>query len=174
MPWRSLAVSVALVLQTTVLSHLAWHGVVPDLVLLVVVGVGLVRGSQDAMVLGFAAGLLLDLAPPADHVAGRWALALMLAGYVAGRVRPDPQGTAGSTGAVPGVVTSLAAVASCSFLATSVFALSGLVLRDPPATVPDLLQVVLIAVMWNVVLAPFVIPVVVRGLARLEPLGRPA
>ena len=30
---------------------------------------------------------LLDLAPPADHVAGRWALALVLVGYVAGRVR---------------------------------------------------------------------------------------
>ena len=77
--------------------------------------------------------------------------------------------TVSAAGAVPGVVTSLAAVASCSFLATSVFGLSGLVLRDPPATVPDLLQVVLIAVLWNVVLAPFVIPVVVRGLARLEP-----
>ena len=39
--------------------------------------------------LGFAAGLLLDLAPPADHVAGRWALALVLVGYLAGRVRQD-------------------------------------------------------------------------------------
>ncbi len=39
-----------------------------------------------------APGLLLDLAPPADHVAGRWALALLLAGYVAGRVRQDTTG----------------------------------------------------------------------------------
>ena len=103
--------------------------------------------------------------PPADHVAGRWALALMLAGYVAGRVRQDTP---------PSVVTSLATVASCSFLASSVFALSGLVLQDPPATVPDLLQVVLAAVVWDVVLAPFVIPVVVRALGRVEPTRLPA
>lgn len=170
-----LAVSVALVLQTTVFSHLAWHGVVPDLVLLVVVAVGLVRGSQSAMLLGFAAGLLLDLAPPADHVAGRWALALMLAGYVAGRVRQDTTqvpGTPQTAPSPPSVVTSMATVAACSFLASSVFALSGLVLQDPPATVPDLLQVVLAALVWDLALAPFLIPVVVRVLARLEPVGR--
>lgn len=155
----TLAVVVALLLQTTVFPHLAWHGVVPDLVLLVVVGAGLVRGSQFAMVLGFGSGVLLDLAPPADHVAGRWALALMLAGYVAGRVRQEKP---------PTVVTSLVTVAACSFLASSVFALSGLVLQDPPATVPDLLQVVLTAVAWDVVLAPFVIPVVVGALGRLD------
>ena len=46
------------------------------------------------MLVGFAAGLALDLAPPADHLAGRWALALVVVGYVAGRARrdgrPDP------------------------------------------------------------------------------------
>jgi hypothetical protein len=31
-------------------------------------------------VLGFVAGLLLDLVPPADHEAGRWALALVVVG----------------------------------------------------------------------------------------------
>ena len=41
------------------------------------------------MTLGFFGGLLVDLAPPADHVAGRWALALVVAGYLAGRVRQD-------------------------------------------------------------------------------------
>ena len=171
----ALAVSVALILQTTVFSHLAWHGVVPDLVLLVVVAAGLVRGSQFAMLLGFGSGLLLDLAPPADHVAGRWALALLLAGYVAGRVRQDTAQTPGTpltAPSPPGVVTSLATVAACSFLASSVFALSGLVLQDPPAAIPDLLQVVLAALVWDLALAPFVIPVVVRGLARLEPVGR--
>ncbi len=82
-----LAVSVALVLQASVFSHLAVQGVVPDLVLLVVVAAGLAYGSEVGLVLGFGAGLLLDLAPPADHYAGRWALALMVVGYVAGRLR---------------------------------------------------------------------------------------
>ena len=75
-----LAVGVALVLQTSVFPHLAWRGVGPDVVLLVVVAGGLARGAHVGMVLGFASGLVLDLAPPADHVAGRWALALLVVG----------------------------------------------------------------------------------------------
>ena len=81
-----LAVSVALVVQASVFPHFAVQGVVPDLVLLVVVAAGLAYGSELGLVLGFGAGLLLDLAPPADHYAGRWALALMVVGYVAGRL----------------------------------------------------------------------------------------
>lgn len=155
-----LAVSFALVLQVSVLPYAAWQGVVPNLVLLVVVGAALVRGAQFAMVLGFAAGVLLDLVPPADHVAGRWALALTVVGYVAGRVALDIKPTATAV---------VATVAASSFLGTSVFALSGLVLRDPPLTVPDLLQVVLVSVVWDVVLAPFVLPVVMAMFRQLEP-----
>ncbi|MEO9325592.1 rod shape-determining protein MreD [Nocardioides sp. C4-1] len=158
----ALAVGLALVLQTTVFPHLAWRGVGPGVVLLVVVAGGLARGAHFGLVLGFGAGLLVDLAPPSDHVAGRWALALMAVGYVAGRVRQD-----GPVG-VPG---GLAAVAACSFLGSSVFALSGLLLADRAASVPELLEVVLAGVVWDLVLAPFVIPVVTRVLARLEPEG---
>ena len=76
-------------LQVSVFPHLAWQGIVPNLCLLVVVGAALTRGPQFAVVLGFLAGVALDLAPPADHVAGRWALALVVVGYLAGRVRQD-------------------------------------------------------------------------------------
>ena len=158
----TLAVLVAFVLQTTVFPHLTWRGVGPDVVLVVVVAGGLVRGAHFGMVLGFGAGLLLDLAPPADHVAGRWALALLVVGYVAGRVRQD---------APAGVGASLAAVAACSFLGSSVFALTGMLLDDPTAAVPDLLEVVLVGVVWDLALAPFVVPGVAWCLARLEPEG---
>ncbi|WP_435742493.1 rod shape-determining protein MreD [Nocardioides sp. SYSU DS0663] len=154
------AVSLALVLQVSVFSHVAWAGVVPNLVLLVVVGTGLVRGAQPAMLLGFAAGVLLDLAPPADHVAGRWALALVAVGYVAGRVRQDVRPTAGSV---------VATVAACSFVGTSIFALTGLVLRDPALGTGELLQVIAISVVWDVLLTPFVLPLVMAAFRRLEP-----
>lgn len=160
-----LAVVVALVLQTSVFSHVTWRGVGPDVVLLVVVAGGLARGAQFGMVLGFAAGLLVDLAPPADHVAGRWALALLLVGYVAGRVRQD---------APAGVGGALAAVAACSFLGSSVFALTGIVLQDQAASVPDLLEVVLVGVGWDLALAAFVLPVVAWALGRLDGDGAPA
>jgi rod shape-determining protein MreD len=159
-----IAVSVALVLQLSVFSHLSWHGVVPNLVLLVVVGAALVRGAQFAMVLGFAGGVLLDLVPPADHVAGRWALALLLVGYVAGRVAQDTR-----LDAKPTALVVVATVGASSFLGTSAFALSGVLLRDPALAVPDLLQVILAAVVWDVVLTPVVLPAVMAMFVRLEP-----
>ncbi len=153
----------AVVLQVSVFSQLAWRGIAPDLVLLVVVATGLARGSHTGMVTGFASGVLLDLTPPADHVAGRWALALLVVGYVAGRVRPEPDDGR------PTVALGLATVAACAFLGSSVFALTGLVLRDPALGVADLLPVVLAAVVWDVVLAPFVLPLVLRLLREPEP-----
>ena len=112
--------------------------------------------------------MLLDLAPPADHVAGRWALALLVVGYVAGRVAQDPRAEA-RRDASPPVTLVLATVAACSFLGTSVFALTGVMLRDPPMAVPDLLQVIVVALLWDLLLAPVVVPTVMRVLSRLEP-----
>ncbi len=82
-------VLLAVVLQVSVFSALSFDGVVPNLALLVVVAAALVRGPEFAAVLGFLGGLAIDLAPPTDHVAGRWALALVVVGYLAGRVRQD-------------------------------------------------------------------------------------
>jgi rod shape-determining protein MreD len=153
-------VSLAVVLQVTLFPHFAWDGVVPNLALLVVVGAALVRGPQFAAVLGFVAGAVIDLAPPADHIAGRWALALVVVGSLAGRVRQDLKPTAGAV-----VLT----VAASSFVGTSVFALSGLLLRDPVVDVSQMLQIILVGVLWDVLLTPFVLPLVMGLFRRLEP-----
>jgi rod shape-determining protein MreD len=153
-------VTVAVVLQVAAFSYLSYDGVVPNLALLVVVAAALVRGPDFAATLGFFAGLAIDLAPPADHVAGRWALALVVVGYVAGRVRQD----AGSS-AVAGVVT----VAAASFIGTSVFALSGMVLHDPSVPASQALQVIPVAVVYDVLLTPFVLPLAMRLFRRIEP-----
>ena len=153
-------VTVAVVLQVAAFSYLSYDGVVPNLALLVVVAAALVRGPDFAATLGFFAGLVIDLAPPADHVAGRWALALVVVGYVAGRVRQD----AGSS-AVAGVVT----VAASSFIGTSVFALSGMVLHDPSVPASQALAVFPVAVVYDVLLTPFVLPLAMRLFRRIEP-----
>jgi rod shape-determining protein MreD len=153
-------VTVAVVLQVAAFAYLSYDGVVPNLALLLVVAAALVRGPDFAAVLGFFSGLAIDLAPPADHVAGRWALALVVVGYLAGRVRHDA-----GTSAVAAVIT----VAASSFVATSVFALSGMVLRDPSVPVAEALQVIPIAVLYDVLLTPFVLPPAMRLLRRIQP-----
>ena len=152
----------ALVLQVAIFPHLAWEGIVPNFCLLIVVAAALVRGPSFAATLGFFAGLLLDLAPPADHVAGRWALALVVVGFVAGLMRQDTR---------PSASTVVATVAASSFVGTSVYALTGLVLGDGVVGAGDLARVIVVALLWDVLLTPLVLPGVMRLLVRLEPAG---
>ena len=153
---------VALVLQVAIFPHLSWEGIVPNFCLLVVVAAALVRGPTFAATLGFFAGMLLDLAPPADHVAGRWALSLVVVGFVAGLMRQDTRSSA---------TTVVATVAVSSFVGTSVYALTGVVLGDGVAGSGDLFRVIVVALLWDVLLTPLVLPGVMRLLARLEPAG---
>lgn len=171
-----LAVVGALLLQVTVLPHFAWRvgglGVVPDLVLLVVVATALATDTRYATLTGFFAGLMLDIAPPADHLAGRWALALTVVGYVIGRLAHDntaevarfePDGARR-----PPLLLVLAAAAGGSFVGTSVFALTGVFLNDAAAGVGDLLPVALVALVLDVIAALVVVPVVWWLLRRLS------
>lgn len=152
-------VCLAVVVQAVVLRHLSVDGVVPNLVLVVVVAAALSRGPEFGAVLGFGAGLLLDLAPPADHVAGRWALALVLVGYLAGRVRQDARESP---------VLAVLLVGAMSFVGTSVYALTGVVLGDGSLPVDLTLKVIVISVLWDTMLAPFLLPPLVRLVDRLD------
>src|SRR4051794_32039189 len=150
----------AVVLQVSFFGYFAWDGVAPNLVLLVVVAAGLIRGPELAALLGFVGGMALDLVPPADHVAGRWALALVLVGYLAGRVRQDSGRSS---------LVALSTVAVCSLVGTSVYALSGMLLRDPSIPVADALQVIPTALVYDLLLAPFVLPPLLRLFRRMRP-----
>lgn len=184
-----LAAVVALLLQVTVLPPFALRAggfdVVPDLVLLVVVATALFVDARTGLLVGFGAGLLLDLAPPADHLAGRWALALVAVGYVVGRLAHDDAGAArsgGSFGAgspLPGegsrrvpVPVLLAALAGGSFVGISVFALTGLLLDDTGASVSGLLLAVGVAVVQDVVAGLVVVPLLARLIVPGEPRRR--
>jgi rod shape-determining protein MreD len=118
------------------------------------------RGPQLGATLGFAAGLLLDVAPPADHVAGRWALALVLVGYLAGRVRQDARSS---------TLTAVLVVGAASFVGTSVYALTGLLVDDHAWAMGEMLQVIVISVLWDLALAPFLVPVLLRLLDETRP-----
>lgn len=161
---RSLLAAVAVVfslaLQISLMPHLAWNGVVPNLVLLVVVATALTCSPRFAMGVGFAAGVLMDVVPPADHYVGRWALALVLVAWMASSVRQGNR---------PSTLQVLGTVAAASFVGTSVFALSGVILRDPLVGVGEVLGVVLAGVVWDLVMTPFVVPVAMHLYRRLGP-----
>jgi rod shape-determining protein MreD len=153
-------VTAAVVLQVVAFGYLSYDGVVPNLALLLVVAAALVRGPDFAAVLGFFGGLAIDLAPPADHVAGRWALAFVVVGYLAGLARRDARASA---------VAAVLVVAAGSFIGTSLFALSGLVLQDSGVTFEGVMHVLPIALLYDIVLTPLVVPAVLAMMRRLEP-----
>ena len=154
-------VVLAVTLQAAVFSLFSVNGVVPNLALLVVVAASIARGPAFGATVGFFAGLLLDLAPPADHVAGRWALAFVVIAVLAGRVQAEARRSP---------LAGMATVAVCSFVATSIFALSGLVLGDHALPAGEMMQVICIALLWDVVMTPLLLP----GMMLLFERTRPA
>jgi rod shape-determining protein MreD len=150
----------ALVLQLSILPLLPLPGASPDLVLLVLVGLALTGGPLTGAVTGFAAGLALDLAPPSDHAIGRWALVLCLVGYAVGLAEDEADRSA----LAPVLVVAGAAVASIAL-----YAGVGAVLADPRVGWEPLLQVVPTAVLYDVLLAPFVVPGVIALARRVSP-----
>ncbi len=79
----SVLVFVAALLQATLFSSLDILGGTPDVLLLVLIGVALLRGSVQGAVAGFCGGLRLDVLTL--DTLGVTALVLALAGYGAGR-----------------------------------------------------------------------------------------
>ncbi|MGH3310292.1 MAG: rod shape-determining protein MreD [Streptomyces sp.] len=143
----------ALLVQVSVLARLQLPGAVPDLLLLVVLGLAMVYGHTTGAVIGFAAGLVADLAPPAEHAVGRYALVLCVVGYIAGLTKPDTGQHRSAT--VPMLVVAIAAVSS-----TLLYAGVGTLVGDAAAAQAALLPLLLTAALYDLLLAPFVVPLI--------------
>ncbi|MER7764656.1 rod shape-determining protein MreD [Streptomyces sp. NPDC097619] len=152
---------VALVVQVTILGRLQLPGAVPDLVLLTVVALALVYGHVSGALIGFTAGLVADLAPPADHAAGLYALVLCLIGYAAGLVRPD---TGRFRSAWGPMLTVVAAALSSTLLYAGVGALVG----DTTARHVGLGGLLFTAALYDLLLAPFTVPLIMALARRAE------
>lgn len=142
-----------LVVQVSVLGRLQLPGATPDLMLLVVVGLALVYGPTGGCLVGFAAGLLADVAPPSDHAIGRYALVLCIMGYAAGLLRPD-------AGRQRSAVSALTVVATAAVVSTLLYASVGALVGDTAARHVGLAGLVFSALLYDVLLAPFVVPAV--------------
>lgn len=165
MPPARIAVAVALLVvalavQVTMLARLPLPGATPDLVLVTVVALALAYGPAYGLVAGFAAGLATDLVPPADGVIGRWAFVLTLVGYLAGLARLEIRRSA----FVPLIVVSAAGAVS-----VLLFALLAAAAGDEHVTRGVAFGLVPTAVLYDVVLSPFVVPAVLVLAERVEP-----
>lgn len=79
----SIAVIFGVVIQATWLGslHLPWH-VTPDLVLIMTISYGLLKGPDEGLIFGLCAGLFVDLI--AGGLIGVKTISKMAAGFVAG------------------------------------------------------------------------------------------
>ncbi|WP_069172783.1 rod shape-determining protein MreD [Streptomyces griseus] len=154
-------VVVALVVQVSVLARLQLPGATPDLLLLVVLGLAFVYGPVSGSLIGFAAGLLADLAPPADHAAGRYALVLCVIGYVAGMTRPE-------NGQIKSAFAPMAFVAVAAVGSTLLYAGVGALVGDTAARHVGLGSLLFTAVVYDLLLAPFTVPLIMALARRTE------
>ncbi|HVV77538.1 MAG TPA: rod shape-determining protein MreD [Mycobacteriales bacterium] len=140
--------------------HLPLGG--PDLLLVVVVAFALVGGSQRGAVLGFFAGLSADVMPPTYHFAGELAFAYTIVGYLAGML---------DAGEESSVFTIIAVVAGASVTVVLLFAALGDLLGNAHIRGGATLHALAGTVVYDVILAPFVVPLVSGVARRLEPAG---
>jgi len=152
----------ALMLQVTIVNRIPLPDGRPDLVVLVVVALALVRGPEYGAILGFLAGLAADVVPPADHTTGRLALAYAVVGYGAGLLEDAEEHS---------VLATVAVVAAASATAVVGYAGIGALLGDERITLTALRESLVATVIYDVVLAPFVVPVVSGAARRADPAG---
>ncbi|HEY0718519.1 MAG TPA: rod shape-determining protein MreD [Streptosporangiaceae bacterium] len=142
-------VAVALAAQLTIVNRLTLPGGAgPDLVLLVVVALALTGGPVPGMLTGFAGGLALDVAPPASHTIGQYALVYCIVGYACGRL-------AGLGEESPALYVAISAAAAA--VGAVLYAVLGVMLSDPQVTWAAVRHVLPALVIYNVLLSPFVL-----------------
>jgi rod shape-determining protein MreD len=141
----------AVVLQTAAMPLLGLRPPSAQIVLVLVCSIALSRGRTTGMIVGFVAGILLDVAPPADHPVGRFALAYCVAGYVMGALRGESRRSA---------FLPMALVALGAFIGNAVDVLLGTVFGYVHTSFTAVATVVPLVVLYDVVLTPFVFPLV--------------
>jgi len=161
----------AVVVQLTVVNRLPLPGGgTPDLVLLLVTAIAVATTPGVAAFTGFAGGLALDVAPPAAHYAGQYALVFCLAGYAASRVYRAITNLSGEQDRVTAFTVMVAATAA----GEAGKAALGMMLSDPDVTTATVSRVLPGAILYDLVLSPFVFWLVVRVTRGAVPDRAPA
>ena len=140
----ALVVLGAFVLQVCLFSHLTVFGVTADLMLLLAITAGLASGPERGAVVGFAAGLLIDVT--LNTPLGLSALVYALVGYFVGGLQ---HAVLGSTWYTPVVVS-----AGASAVGVLLYAVFGLIVGQTEWLTPHTLVVALLVGVMNGLLSP--------------------
>lgn len=151
---RSLVILTLLLLasaiEVTWLTPLGLPGATPPLVMVIVIGTATQRTPNRAALVGFVAGLIVDVMPPAVTPLGVSAFAFALLAYVVSNMRDLMENSVGIplvTVAIAGFVIPLVRIAHLEFIGASV---------NPVA---PLWSVLLTSPLYSVMLATIVLPV---------------
>jgi rod shape-determining protein MreD len=153
-----LLIAVVLV-QTAVLPHLRIAGVAPEVGLVATVAVAFVAGPEAGAVFGFAAGLALDLflSTPLGLSAFAWSITGYVIGVVEGAVLRTAWWFIPAVTLLAGLVGGL------------LFVLLGAVVGEGQLWGWESLRTVVIAAVYDALIAPIVFPVVRVALHAADP-----
>jgi rod shape-determining protein MreD len=147
---------VAVVLQTTVFDrYVDPFGVAPNFVLLVVVAASFQLTEESAMIVGFSAGLLTDLL--GNTLLGVWALVLTVAGYATVRIRSRLEGN---------TVLAILSVFGLTIVGEMLYAVLGTLFGQQVFSDTNAFKKVMLAAVYNLILAVLVLPLTARLLRR--------
>jgi rod shape-determining protein MreD len=153
------ALFAAVIVQLTVVNRLPLPGdAAPDLVLLVVTAIAVCTSPMAGALAGFAGGLALDVAPPAIHYAGEYALVFCLAGWGAARVNRAVRDARGERDPM----LTFAVMAGAAAAGEAGKAALGIMLSDPDVTGAVASRVLPTAILYDVLAAPFIFWLVAR------------
>jgi len=154
------AIIVALALQTTVFSRLPLPGNAPNLLLVLVVAAALAGGVPAGVGMGFATGLAADLL--SDHPLGLLALVFLVSGLLVGRIEAPSERSV----FWPVVIVAVTAIASflVYLIVYELIGRHGVGWRSELRGLPE-------EVVYDVMLTPFVVPVVAAAVRRLRLTG---
>jgi rod shape-determining protein MreD len=156
-----LVILVAVVLETTLLTHFDVLDAAPGLCLLCVVAVAYEDGAESGALFGFAIGLVLDLFLITPI--GLSALSFALTGYAVGAFQ------AGIVRATPWMYPVLGGLGGL-FGGLVFIVVGGIVGQDELLSMHGV-QVVVVGALWDALLAPAVIPLVRRIARRPDHAG---
>jgi rod shape-determining protein MreD len=138
----ALLVFVVAIMQVSAFSSISIAGAGPDLLVVTVVAVALLRGAVTGAAVGFAAGLIVDVATLGTL--GATALLLTLAGFWAGRYGE-------TTGRNRAHAPLVATVAATVFVEIGGYALDALL--GSPVAARTVMLALPSAIVWNALLA---------------------